>query len=113
MADPICTFLFAFLVLLTTRAILRDISDILMERVPRAHDIATIQDGLAEVRCMSNTCHPLMNDGSNMAKCESTSSRTQSNCMGLQACHAYALHVMTFSGMNVNCAQAVPFRGRA
>lgn len=49
LADPICTFLFAFLVLLTTRAILRDISDILMERVPRAHDASTIQDGLEQV----------------------------------------------------------------
>lgn len=47
--DPICTFLFAFLVLLTTRAILRDISDILMERVPRAHDAENIQDGLEKV----------------------------------------------------------------
>ncbi len=47
--DPICTFLFAFLVLLTTRAILRDISDILMERVPRAHNAIDIQEGLEKV----------------------------------------------------------------
>lgn len=47
--DPICTFLFAFLVLLTTRAILRDISDILMERVPRAHNATDIQEGLEKV----------------------------------------------------------------
>jgi len=50
--DPICTFLFAFLVLLTTRAILRDISDILMERVPRAHDAADIQEGLEKVKLL-------------------------------------------------------------
>ena len=49
-ADPICTFVFAGLVLLTTRAILRDISDILMERVPRSQDAATIQAGLQAVR---------------------------------------------------------------
>ena len=48
-ADPICTFLFAILVLLTTRAILRDISDILMERVPRGQDAATIQSDLEQV----------------------------------------------------------------
>ena len=47
--DPICTFLFAFLVLLTTRAILRDISDILMERVPRKHNATVIQEDLEKV----------------------------------------------------------------
>lgn len=51
--DPICTFLFAFLVLLTTRAILRDISDILMERVPRAHNATDIQEGLEKVSTVS------------------------------------------------------------
>jgi zinc transporter 2 len=35
LADPICTFLFAALVLGTTFAILKDIGDILMERAPR------------------------------------------------------------------------------
>ena len=49
-ADPICTFVFAGLVLLTTRAILRDISDILMERVPRSQNAQTITSGLLEVR---------------------------------------------------------------
>lgn len=48
-ADPICTFLFAVLVLLTTRAILRDISDVLMERVPRAHDSAAVETALLQV----------------------------------------------------------------
>ncbi len=43
LADPICTFLFAILVLLTTRAILVDISDILMERVPRGISTSQIQ----------------------------------------------------------------------
>ena len=49
LADPLCTFLFAGLVLVTTFSILRDISDILMERVPRAHDIEKIHDTLLEV----------------------------------------------------------------
>ena len=37
------------LVLLTTRAILRDISDVLMERVPRAHDSAAVEAALLQV----------------------------------------------------------------
>jgi zinc transporter 2 len=48
-ADPICTFLFAVLVLWTTRAILRDISDVLMERVPRGLCIKTINDAMSRV----------------------------------------------------------------
>ena len=53
LADPICTFVFAALVLLTTRAILRDISDILMERVPRSQDAQAITAGLFAVNCSS------------------------------------------------------------
>ena len=49
LADPICTFVFAALVLLTTRAILRDISDILMERVPRSQDAEAITAALFAV----------------------------------------------------------------
>ena len=49
-ADPICTFVFAILVLMTTIKILRDISDILMERVPRGHDFDTIATSLRQVR---------------------------------------------------------------
>lgn len=49
-ADPICTFIFAILVLLTTKAILRDISDILMERVPRQIDIDKLEQGMLAVR---------------------------------------------------------------
>ncbi len=58
MADPVCTFLFAFLVLLTTRAIMRDIFDVLMERVPRGVCIASLQEELAQVRepLRSSTC---------------------------------------------------------
>ena len=48
-ADPICTFIFAILVLLTTKAILRDISDILMERVPRQIDIDKLEQGMLAV----------------------------------------------------------------
>lgn len=49
LADPICTFLFAALVLLTTRAILRDISDVLMERVPRGLSLTTFCSDLTQV----------------------------------------------------------------
>ena len=49
-ADPICTFVFALLVLLTTRVILSDISDVLMERVPRSLDVAIISEALCAVR---------------------------------------------------------------
>lgn len=48
-ADPICTFIFALLVLLTTKAILRDISDILMERVPRQIDIDKLEQGMLAI----------------------------------------------------------------
>ncbi|CAL8470548.1 g10090 [Coccomyxa elongata] len=48
-ADPICTFVFALLVLLTTRSLLRDISDTLMERVPRGLDANAMQAKLEEI----------------------------------------------------------------
>jgi hypothetical protein len=48
-ADPICTFLFAGLVLWTTRIILRDIADVLMERAPRGINIMTLNDDLTRV----------------------------------------------------------------
>lgn len=57
-ADPICTFVFAGLVLLTTRAILRDISDILMERVPRSQNAQAITAGLFAVRAARHCCPP-------------------------------------------------------
>ena len=46
LADPIVTFLFALLVLLTTRAILKDIFDILMERAPRGLAPAAVEAAL-------------------------------------------------------------------
>ena len=49
LADPICTFIFAVLVLLTTRAILSDIWDILMERVPRKIDIDKLERDMLAV----------------------------------------------------------------
>ncbi|KAK9909356.1 hypothetical protein WJX75_000956 [Coccomyxa subellipsoidea] len=48
-ADPACTFVFAFIVLCTTVGILRDISDILMERVPRGLDADIIQADLQKI----------------------------------------------------------------
>ena len=60
MADPLCTFLFAGLVLVTTFSIIRDISDILMERVPRAHDLQTIFSVLLEVRTQAHASCPLL-----------------------------------------------------
>ncbi|KAL0019296.1 hypothetical protein WJX79_007846 [Trebouxia sp. C0005] len=49
LADPICTFIFAILVLFTTKAILRDIWDILMERVPRQIDIDKLEQGMLAI----------------------------------------------------------------
>eukprot|EP00884_Botryococcus_braunii_P013262 jgi/Botrbrau1/21937/Bobra.0249s0060.1 len=49
LADPICTFVFALLVLFTTWAIMIDISDILMERVPRMHNYSNIMDNLQQL----------------------------------------------------------------
>ena len=49
LADPLCTFLFAGLVLLTTFALIREIWDILMERVPRGKDIEAIHNKLLAV----------------------------------------------------------------
>ncbi len=51
--------MFAALVLLTTRAILRDISDILMERVPRSQNAETITAALfavSHVLLMRKSC---------------------------------------------------------
>ncbi len=47
LADPLATFFFALLVLLTTRAILRDIFDILMERAPKGLAPAAVEAALA------------------------------------------------------------------
>lgn len=47
--DPICTFVFAVLVMWTTITILRDIADVLMERVPRGLCIKTINDDLSRL----------------------------------------------------------------
>ncbi|KAL0049908.1 hypothetical protein WJX82_000364 [Trebouxia sp. C0006] len=49
LADPICTFIFAILVLFTTKSILREISDILMERVPRQIDIDKLEQGMLAI----------------------------------------------------------------
>eukprot|EP00890_Picochlorum_soloecismus_P002148 jgi/Picsp_1/2934/NSC_01159-R1_zinc transporter len=40
--DPLCTILFALIVLWTTSGIVRDISDVLMERTPRQIDIGSM-----------------------------------------------------------------------
>lgn len=39
LADPICTFIFSVVVLLTTKSILRDIVHVLMERTPTGVDV--------------------------------------------------------------------------
>jgi hypothetical protein len=39
LADPICTFIFSVVVLLTTKSILRDIVHVLMERTPTNLDV--------------------------------------------------------------------------
>ena len=48
-ADPICTFFFALLVLWTTKSIMVDISAVLMERAPRGLCIKTINDDMSRV----------------------------------------------------------------
>ena len=54
LADPICTFLFAAVVLWTTLAILRDISDVLMEKAPRGRDLDEIFNDLMALEGVSN-----------------------------------------------------------
>lgn len=49
LVDPLCTFIFAIIVIMTTYQIMRDISDILMERVPRGLDADVIQADLQRV----------------------------------------------------------------
>ena len=48
-ADPICTFIFAIAVICTTRGMVRDIIDIVMERVPRGFDLPGLEQGLSHV----------------------------------------------------------------
>lgn len=51
LADPICTFIFALLVLLTTKGIITDIIHILMERTPVQHDLEEMQHSMRMVGC--------------------------------------------------------------
>jgi zinc transporter 2 len=53
-ADPICTLTFAVIVFCTTIRMVRDIADIVMERVPRGYSIAKTAHDLAMV-CVSLT----------------------------------------------------------
>lgn len=46
-ADPICTFIFAGLVMLTTRALIKDMYRVLMEGAPEALELGTIQSVMA------------------------------------------------------------------
>ncbi|KAL0032825.1 hypothetical protein WJX77_001310 [Trebouxia sp. C0004] len=48
-ADPICTFIFATAVICTTRGMVRDITDIVMERVPRGFDLPGLEEALSKV----------------------------------------------------------------
>lgn len=48
-ADPICTFIFAIAVICTTRGMVRDITDIVMERVPRGFDLPGLEEALSKV----------------------------------------------------------------
>jgi len=58
LADPICTFVFALLVLLTTAGMLREIVDVLMERTPQGVHTQLLADkvmdieGVTDVHCM-------------------------------------------------------------
>ncbi|GAX84120.1 hypothetical protein CEUSTIGMA_g11543.t1 [Chlamydomonas eustigma] len=48
--DPICTFLFAALVLMTTKNVIRDIIDVMMERAPRHVDVSQIKQVLTSIK---------------------------------------------------------------
>ncbi len=48
-ADPICTFIFSVLVLLTTINILKDAMNILMEGVPKGLNFAEVRTALHEL----------------------------------------------------------------
>ncbi|EFJ45417.1 hypothetical protein VOLCADRAFT_63715 [Volvox carteri f. nagariensis] len=48
-ADPICTFVFAFLVLLTTRSIIADITHTLMERTPHHVNLAHVTEAMTRM----------------------------------------------------------------
>lgn len=48
-ADPICTFIFATATLFTTRSMVRDIYDIVMERVPRDFDLCGLESALRHI----------------------------------------------------------------
>lgn len=49
LADPICTFLFAALVLWTTFSILRNVGDVLMERAPRGTKVDVLVDNIMQI----------------------------------------------------------------
>ena len=49
LADPICTFFFAILVVWTTIAVFRDIYDVLMERVPRGMCVDSIERDILRI----------------------------------------------------------------
>ena len=48
-ADPICTFLFAIIVLFTTVSIVKDILHTLMERAPQSVDMVKLQEAIRQV----------------------------------------------------------------
>lgn len=48
-ADPICTFIFAIAVLFTTKDMVRDITDIVMVRVPRGFDLQAFTAALSTI----------------------------------------------------------------
>ncbi|KAI7686433.1 Zinc transporter 2 [Sarcoptes scabiei] len=47
--DPICTYIFSIIVLLTTLAILRDVLNVLMEGIPKGIDIKEVQKTLHNI----------------------------------------------------------------
>ncbi|XP_066986585.1 proton-coupled zinc antiporter SLC30A2-like isoform X1 [Macrobrachium rosenbergii] len=49
-ADPICTFIFSVLVIITTIPIMRDLSHVLMEGTPHGTDYATVSNNLMTIQ---------------------------------------------------------------
>jgi zinc transporter 2 len=56
LADPICTFVFSIVVLLTTKSILRDIVHVLMERTPPNMDVPAVARVSGSVAFASCVC---------------------------------------------------------
>jgi len=49
LVDPICTFLFSVLVILTTVAIIKDVINVLMEGIPKGFDYSHVENTFMQI----------------------------------------------------------------